>query len=98
LTEILSEQQQWRRLVEDRIKAERELTQLEIKTFDEQQKREHMKTRFWVLLVTAPAWGSFASTVLQSISPAQGTLGSIAATLLGGGVYALRGVIRGSLN
>jgi hypothetical protein len=85
----------WRGWVNEQLTRAEELRLAHLATYEETQKREHLKTRVWVLLVTAPAWGDFTASVFKSLSPVESTVGGMLAVLAGAGLMALRGVLRG---
>lgn len=88
----------WRAWVEARLQSDEAVRAANLRTFEERQKREHLKTRAWVLLVTAPAWGNFASQMFGGLSTVEGTLGGAAAVIAASGLYLIRGLIRGGVN
>lgn len=88
----------WRAWVNDQFDRAEQLRLAHLATYEERQKREHLKTRVWVLIVTAPAWGDFASKVFTGLTPLEGTVGGILAAALAGGFLLLRGVIRGGIH
>lgn len=98
MTEILSEESQWRLRVEDRLAAERQIIEAQLATFAERQTREHMKTRYMLAVATAPAWGTLAATVVGKITPVQGTLGSFLAVAAIGCIHVASGLARGSVS
>lgn len=85
----------WRKWVEERFAYEAKIHDAVLNLRFEREKREHLKTRVWVLLITAPAWGDFASQAFKSLGPIESTLGGMVAVLVGSGLYVLRGLLRG---